>query len=201
MEIRVYAEGGGDSKDNKAFLREGLSAFLQELVSIARTKKIRWQVVTCGCRRATFDAFRTAVDQWPDAFCVLLVDAEGSVQTAPWLHLQQRDGWQCGALSDEHCHLMTQAMEAWFIADLEALSRFYGADFHQNRIPRNPDVEQIEKNQLEPALRDASRDTQKGEYHKTKHAWKLLKVIDPQHVRHASRHCERLFRVLTAKME
>ncbi len=50
--------------------------------------------------------------------------------------------------------------------------------FQQNSLPRNPDVEQIAKVQLEASLRDASRDTQKGEYHKADHAWKLLGLID-----------------------
>jgi hypothetical protein len=96
---------------------------------------------------------------------------------------------------------MTQAMEAWFIADVAALAGFYGQEFHQGGIPRNPDVEQIPKAQLETSLRDASRHTQKGEYHKTRHAWRLLQLIDPEVVRQASRHCDRLFTTLQTKMQ
>lgn len=130
-EIRIYAEGGGDSRDAKAFLRQGFSAFLSSLNSGAREKRIRWHIVTCGARNAAFDAFRTARTQHPEAFNVLLVDSEAPVQTTPWPHLHEQDGWATDGLSDDCCHLMTQAMEAWFIADVAALARFYGQDFHR----------------------------------------------------------------------
>ena len=96
---------------------------------------------------------------------------------------------------------MTQAMEAWFVADVATVAGFYGPEFRRNSIPRNPDVEQIAKVQLETSLRDASRGTQKGEYHKAHHAWKLLGLIDATIVRNSSRHCERLFTTLQAKMQ
>ncbi|HEV2383514.1 MAG TPA: DUF4276 family protein [Terriglobia bacterium] len=200
-EIRIYAEGGGDSKDTKAFLREGFSSFLQDLSLMARDKRIRWHVVTCGGRNATFDAFRTALKQHPGAFNVILVDSEAPVQTTPSAHLQQRDGWAFNDVDDNHCHLMTQAMEAWFIADVAALVRFYGQGFRQSIIPKNPDVEQISKDQLEASLKLATHDTQKGEYHKADHAWKILKLIDPAIVRVASHHCERLFTTLKSRMQ
>jgi hypothetical protein len=200
-EIRIYIEGGGDSKDTKAFLRQGFSIFLQSLVSMARQNGIRWRIVTCGSRQAAFEALRTAQRDNTESFNVLLVDSEGPVQTTPWLHLRLRDAWDHDNLSDDHCHLMTQAMEAWFIADVEALSNFYGAGFHRNSLPRNPNVEQIAKTQLEPSLKAATRATQKGEYHKIRHASKLLEVISVEVVRGASRHCDRLFTTLTRKMQ
>jgi Domain of unknown function (DUF4276) len=199
--VRIYAEGGGDSKYTKGFLRQGFSTFLQDLKSMARDKGIRWDLVTCGSRRAAFDAFRTALKQHPDAFNVLLVDSEAPVQTTPWAHLQQRDGWANDDVPDDHYHLMTQAMEAWFIADISALVTFYGHEFRPNRIPKNPDVEQIPKEQLESSLREATRGTQKGEYHKADHAWRILKLINPAIVQAASRHCNRLFVTLQAQMQ
>jgi len=199
--IRIYAEGGGDSRDAKAFLREGFSAFLGHLNLMAREKGIRWHIVTCGPRNAAFDAFRTAQAQHPEAFNVLLVDSEAPVRTTAWSHLHERDGWDAGGQSDDCCHLMTQAMEAWFIADVAALAGFYGQGFRDSDIPRNPDVEQVPKAQLERTLRDASRHTQKGEYHKARHAWRILKLIDPDTVRRASVHCDLLFTTLQAKMQ
>lgn len=200
-EIRIYAEGGGDSKDTKAFLRRGFGEFLKDLRSMARDSRIRWQVTTCGGRNATFDAFQTAQRLYAHAFNVLLVDSEAPVQSEPWVHLQQRDGWIASGALDDCCQLMTQAMEAWFIADVDALSAFYGQSFQRNSIPINPDVEQIGKDQLAMSLIAATRNTQKGEYHKTRHAWKLLEVIDAQVVRRASRHCERLFSTLERKIQ
>jgi hypothetical protein len=200
-EIRIYVEGGGDSKDTKAFLREGFSTFFKELVSLARSKRIRWHLVTCGSRNAAFDAFSTSVRQNPQAFNVLLVDSEAPVTTTPWAHLHDRDQWNSGDLTDEHCHLMVQAMEAWFISDIEALERFYGEEFHRNSIPSTANVEQVSKANLESCLKVASRNTQtKGEYRKIQHGSKLLALIDPATVRAASVHCERLFAILGSKM-
>jgi hypothetical protein len=200
-EIRIYAEGGGDSADTKQFLREGFSTFLKGLNSKARDKRIRWHIVICGRRGAALDAFTIAMRQHAQAFNVLLVDSESAVQSTPWRHLQCRGEW-CGEQpADDHCQFMAQAMEAWFVADIEALSQFYGQGFRANAIPRNPDVEQIAKDDLEPSLRNATRNTMKGEYHKGRHAWKLLQTIDPDKVRQAARHCERLFATLTGKIE
>jgi hypothetical protein len=199
-EIRLYVEGGGDSKDTKAFLRQGFRAFLTDLVSVARAKGIRWQIVMCGARNATFDAFNTSVRQNPKAFNVLVVDAEQEVHATPWAHLQARDHWDPRGTSDEHCHLMTQAMEAWLIADVDALERFYGPGFNRNSIPNRPDIEQVPKANLEPSLKAATRNTQKGEYRKIHHASRLLAILDTALVRRSSRYCDRLFEVLLREM-
>jgi len=199
-EIRIYIEGGGDSKDTKAFLRQGFSAFLKELVDIARNNKRRWQLITCGSRGAAFDAFTTSMRQNPQAFNVLLVDSEAPVETTPWAHLRERDGWNATSVLDDQCHLMVQAMEAWLISDLEALAGFYGAGFNRNSIPGNANVEQVAKANLEPSLKTATRNTQKGEYRKIHHASKLLALIDPAKVRTASQHCARLFTTLSSRM-
>jgi hypothetical protein len=155
----------------------------------------------CGGRVATIDAFKTAMRQHAQAFNVLLVDSESAVQAAPWQHLRGRCEWDDEDPHDDHCQFMTQAMEAWFVADTEALSRFYGQGFRGNAIPGNPDVEQIAKDELEPSLKRATHDTTKGEYHKGRHAWKLLKIIDPKKVRSASHHCQRLFGTLSRIMQ
>mgnify|MGYP001499078394 CR=1 FL=1 len=201
MEIRLYIEGGGNSKDTKSFLLQGFRGFLRDLVSEARSRRIQWRPVMCGPRQAAFDAFRIALRQHPDALNVLLVDAEGPVQDTPWRHLGQRDGWECNGWPDDQCHLMTQAMEAWFIADIATLATFYGVGFNPNSIPKNPDVEQVAKIQLETSLKAATRGTQKGESHQIYHASRLLAVIDATTVRRASRHCDRLFTAFEIMMK
>ncbi len=125
-EIRIYVEGGGDQRFGKAAVREGFSKFLSSLNEMARERRIHWYVVACGSRQSTFDAFEIASRQHRDAFNVLLVDAEGPVTQPPWEHLQDRDHWLTQGIPDDHCHLMVQTMEAWLVADLDALRRFYG---------------------------------------------------------------------------
>src|ERR1035437_1882115 len=91
-------EGGGDSKEGKARLRQGMSVFLRKVVS---QKKPGWRVVTCGSRNDARDAFLNANKTSPETFNVLLVDSEGPVSQPPRAHLKLRDGWTLTGVSEE----------------------------------------------------------------------------------------------------
>jgi len=199
-EIRIYAEGGGDQRSGKAAVQEGFSKFLSPLKEMARERHIRWYVVACGSRQSAFDAFQIALKQHRDAFNVLLVDGEGPVTRSPWEHLQNRDHWPIQGIPDDHCHLMVQVMEAWIVADLEILERFYGQGFNANPIPARGDVELIVKADLEHALIQATRNTQKGEYHKIRHGPKILALVEVSKIRNRARHCDRMFTTLSNKI-
>jgi hypothetical protein len=199
-EIRIYIEGGGNDVHTKKLLRQGFNSFLSDLVAIARSRRIGWQLIPCGPRHQAFDDFLTALETHPDAFNILLVDSEDPVSKSPWLHLQARDNWNIGQINDEHCHLMVQTMEAWLIADFSTLNRFYGKGFKESAIPKNPNVELIDKKTLLSALKDATRNTSKGEYHKTRHGLKILELLEVSKVRNAAPHCDRLFKTLIEKM-
>ena len=200
--LRIYCEGGGDSPKTKFPLHRGMGAFLEPLIRLARNERIKFDLVICGGRQAAYDTFKAALRIHPDAFNVLLVDAEAPVTKAKtvWQHLKTRDGWRALACSDEQCFLMVQAMEAWLIADLDALKKFYGQGFNATSLPKNPQVELIAKDALEPALIKASINTQKGAYQKIRHGAKLLALIDSNKVRQASPHCDRLFTTLENKI-
>ena len=201
-EVRIYIEGGGDSKDTKAQLRGGFSNFFKELVQVARSKQIKWNITVCGSRNNAFRDFKNALADHPNAFVILLVDSEAPVKQPPWEHLKSRDNWDSPGVDDTHCYLMVQVMEAWFMADIDTLKTFYGQGFKENAIPKNINVETIEKDSLEPNLKVASRDTKsKGEYQKIQHASKLLEMLDVDKVRKASSECDRMFATLTALME
>jgi hypothetical protein len=201
-EVRIYIEGGGDSNETKAALRRGFSSFFKELVQVAKSKKIRWNIILCGSRNNAFRDFKNALATHPDAFVILLVDSEAPVTQSPWEHLKSRDKWDAPSGVDEtHCYLMVQTMEAWFMADIDTLKKFYGQGFKENAIPKNINVETIEKDRLERSLEAATRDTSKGEYQKIQHASKLLEKLDVDKVRKASSECDRMFATLTALME
>jgi hypothetical protein len=68
------------------------------------------------------------------------------------------------------------------------------------RIPRNPNVEQIGKQDLESALKEATRHTAKCEYHKIHHGPKILSQFDVSKVRKAATHCNRLFMILADRI-
>jgi len=92
---------------------------------------------------------------------------------------------------------MVQVMEAWFLADQDTLAAYYGQRFLSSSLPRQKDIERIETNKVFEALRHASRKTQKESYHKTRHGFDLLELIDPVLVRKASRHANDLIVVLS----
>ncbi|MEG4250630.1 DUF4276 family protein [Microcoleus sp. Pol10D4] len=203
-EIRIYIEGGGEGKNTKQLLRGGFSIFFKEIVQVARSKQIKWNITVCGSRNNAFRDFKNALTDHPNAFIILLVDSEAPVKLKqqPWEHLKSRDNWDSPGVDETHCYLMVQAMEAWLIADIDTLKRFYGQGFKQNEIPKNINVETIEKDLLERSLKAASRDTKsKGEYQKIQHASKLLEMLDVDKVRKASSECDRIFTTLIKLME
>lgn len=199
-EIRLYIEGGGDKKNTKFLIHQGFSRFFIRLATLAKSQKIKWKIIICGSRNNAFRDFRIALKAHPNAFNVLLVDAEEAVNTTACQHLKQRDNWELAHTDEEQCHLMVETMEAWLLADIETLKTFYGQGFKENSIPKNPNVEQIEKKQLEQILTAATRKTSKGEYHKIQHASKLLALLNVDKVCAAAPHCDRLFTILAEKM-
>jgi hypothetical protein len=176
-----------------------LQAFFNEIVAIARTNCIRWDVVACGSRNDTHNDFTNdnLLDD-PDAAVLLLVDSEGPLTDghSPKQHLQRGDKWDLRQRHDDQCHLMVEMMEAWFLADVEALVDYYGTNFRRNSIPRRDNVEEIPRQEVVTALQNATRNVKKGPYHKGQHSYQLLKVISPAKVRRRAPHCKRLFKVL-----
>lgn len=189
-------EGGGTGKENRAALRQGMETFLQSLKEAARVKALRWKLVCCGPRGEAFKGFRNAVNNGDNVVNVLLVDAEGAVNDPPRDHLRGRDQWDLSFASEDAVHLMVQAMEAWIVADSEALAEYYGQGFRARRLPKANNLETVLKTTVERSLTEATQYTQKGPYHKIRHASDLLKRIDPDKSRGRCPHCERLFETL-----
>ncbi|NQU04838.1 MAG: DUF4276 family protein [Calditrichaeota bacterium] len=205
-EIRIYAEGGGDRSYTKTQLRTGLSKFLFTLIETGSKNGIHIRVIPCGSRSLAFRGFKLALRDHIDSLNILLVDSEGTVSEKgkSWSHLKQRRGdeWtKPRGVKDDNCQLMVQTMEAWIIADVETLAGFYGQGFSKNAIPSNQNVEEIEKADLERALNNATKRTQKGKYHKINHGCKLLEKINPDIVCEKAPHCDRLFKYLGSQIE
>jgi hypothetical protein len=201
MEIAVYFEGGGDSAETKAALRLGMSAFLKPLVDMARQRRFRWSIISCGGRDQALDAFLDALDKESEKFNILLVDSEDMVTASPLVHLQQRDGWNLNGAEDEQVHLMAQCMETWLVADPNALAEYYDQGFNANALPRRINLEEEPKAQIYAALENATRQTQKGSYVKIKHGSELLKRVSQEKAKQRCMYCERLFRTLATKIQ
>lgn len=191
-QIAIYAEGGGDTVHQKAELRQGFDGLLGDLKMKAREKRFGWKLVCAGGRRAAYDAFANALRTNPAAVNVLLVDSEAPVAAeigdsvqdarARVAHLAQRDHWDFSSALSERVHLMVQCMEAWIVADADALARFYGQGFARNALPARQDLEEEPKQDVCDKLARATRHTQKGDYEKIRHASKLLQEIAPDKV-------------------
>ena len=190
---KLYVEGGGDSNALRTRCREGFTAFLEKAGLEGRMPRI----VACGTRGKAYDHFCTALRQRGSReFVVLLVDSEEPVPagSGPWefLLFRKDDRWSRPAdAANDDIHLMVQCMEAWFLADKDALARYYGQGFTATALPGNPGVEQIPKDDVLQGLRNATRHTQKGEYDKGEPSFQILAVIDPSKVKNASPHASR----------
>ena len=96
------------------------------------------RVIACGPRERAYDQFCTAIGQAEDdSFIVLLVDSEAAVAAgdSPWEHLKKRDKWtQPSVAADDSAQLMVQCMEAWFVADRQSLSAYFGRGLQSRRV-------------------------------------------------------------------
>ena len=191
-EIRIFVEG------DKALLK-GLRAFLKPAMDTARRRRIKFNMVASGSANETVKDFMREVRRNPASLNILLLDSDRPDNGRLIASLKNSPIWnsQTGAtIRDDQIHFMVQVMESWFLADKDAIARYYGQGFQANRLPPNPNVEQVMANDAIRRIEDATRRTQKGTYHKTRHAPDLLAQIDPNKVRDAAPNCRRLFTTL-----
>lgn len=195
MSIRLYVEGGGDSKTLRTACREGFGTFIENAGLSGRMPRI----VACGGRDKAYDKFKIAHAN-RDGISLLLVDAERPVrQAGAWEHLQQApDDWpRPDGATDDQCHLMVQIMESWFLADRDALEEFYGQGYRENALPQNPQIERVAKDDVLNGLDRAARDTSKRGYHKGSHSFEILAKLDPEKVQNASPRAKRFIQALS----
>lgn len=193
MSVLIYLEGGFQGS-TKSACRKAFRTFFEKVIPPGSFK-----VIASGDRSAAFKDFCLALRQNGEDYIILLVDSEDAVVSNPWQHLGARvgDEWQRpDGTHDDQIHLMVQVMEAWFLADRHALLDYYDGGFLAGSLPGQANVELISKQDVFRALQHASRNTKKGEYHKTRHGFDLLERINPSRVRAASRHANRLLVVL-----
>ena len=112
-----------------------------------------------------------------------------------WKHLSQRqgDGWKKPTdASDDQAFLMVQCMEAWFLADHDALNSF----LNTKTFKRANNVESILKIDVMKHIEAGFKKGKQGDYRKGSDSWKILSQLRPSEIRRASKHAEDFFRKL-----
>lgn len=193
MSTKIYVEGGGDHQKRTIHAcRIAFSKYFEKVVPGARPR-----VIACGPRQKAYRDFAKGLNDPDYDHVLLLVDSEGPVAAADdaWTHLHRRDNWpQPNGAPNNAAHMMVQCMESWFMADKDCLETFYGQDFNAGALPARMEIELIPKADVSTGLENATKDTQKGRYHKTRHGFDLLGAIDPNKVEAVSPFCELLHR-------
>lgn len=197
MVKKIYMEGGGNSKSSKRAIRKHVSSFIHR----AGVPEGSFQVIPSGSRSRTYKRFVDQHQKNEGTRALLLVDAEKPVTSrSPWRHLKNSDGWNIPVgVADEQCHLMVQVMESWFMADKEALVRYYGQKFTVKTLPKKLSIEHIPKKTVIAQLKRATCNTQKGMYNehkKGKHGFEILARLNPEKVRQGSPYADRFFKTL-----
>ncbi len=205
-EIRIYIEGDTKQKGKNTdiTLRQGFNYFFRALIDEANHKNITLRPITYGSKYETFKKFLDGAEEYPDSFVLFLLDSDAPIaeDDTPKSFLQKQNPlWHLQSAAENQCHLMVQMMESWFFADKDKLAEFYGQNFNRNALSKNTNVEKIAKADVESGLANATKNTQKGEYHKTRHGAKILEIIDPQKVREVAPHCDRFFETIKEEIE
>lgn len=195
MTVVLYIEGGGDNRRLGAQFREGWASFFAAAGLRGRMPK----VIRGGSRAQTFDRFsREVAERSPGKVHLLLVDSEFPVigDGSVWPHLEEHDGWRKPAnATGDDAFLMVQAMETWFLADLEALRSYFGPRFRESAFGDWRELEHVSKATVLQALRRATGGCPRS-YSKGKVSFEVLARVDPTLVEAACPHAQALLRRL-----
>lgn len=185
MNVKIYVEGGGETRAIQAPLRRAFTKLLKNAGFAGRMPSI----VGCGGRTEAFDVFVNAVSKpEPDTTYLLLVDSEDLVKSAPWEHLKTRvgDGWQRpDNATDEQVHFMATCMETWLIADIENLKSFFGKGFNEKALLAGNNTENRARDKQKEVLENASKDC-KTKFKKGDVSFEILATTSPEKLRFLS---------------
>jgi hypothetical protein len=201
VSVKIYVEGGGDSKEQQSRCREGFSKLIEKAGFQGRMPSI----VACGGRDSVFDNFKIAVNN-RTTYSLLLVDSEDPVQntntdpdsTIAWDHLLSRDAWtRPNGVKNDQALLMVTSMETWIMADPNALHVFFGQSLQVSALLSGYDLEAKYRGDVLQALDHATRNCHRDKrYKKGTISFKVLANVTPGKLKRLLPHFERLISVL-----
>lgn len=92
---------------------------------------------------------------------------------------------------EDDAYLMVQVMETWFLADRDALRRYFGSQFLESALGSWPELERVPKTTVLQALQRATSGCA-NPYAKGKVSFELLAQIAPARVEAACPHARAL---------
>ena len=184
MVRRVTIHFEGDGK-----LKPGFRKLFARHADRARGNRIRFNLISGGPNAETVKDFLRSCRQNPSDLNVLLVDSEGPAPSVADAiqKLRSQSYWDASAAVDDgQINFMVQAMEAWFIADPQALARHFGNSFNAGGLPNPRNAETISPKDLTDSIDQALRGVggrRRREYDKARDGARLLELIDEAAVR------------------
>ena len=185
MNVKIFVEGGGDSKEQIVRCREGFRKLIEK-AGFTRPKSPT--ITACGGRGRAYDKFKIEVKVGGE-YAILLVDSEDAVKNpdespdsdTPWKHLKTRDGWErpAGAKNDQ-AQLMATCMETWIVTDQTALVEFFGQHFQRTALLPLQQIEERSRQDVQQRLEHATRNCGKDRrYAKGKKSFEVLAALNP----------------------
>lgn len=174
--VVIHFEGNGK-------LKEGFRKLFERRV------KVKFILIAGGSNAETVKDFLRSCRQNPSDLNVLLIDSEGPAQSVSeaMRALRSRRYWNANAApEDERINFMVQAMEAWFIADRNALKRHFGKGFGVGSLPNPQNAESVSPKDLTDSINQALRaigGRRRRKYDKVRDGARLLALIDESTVR------------------
>jgi len=187
-EIRIYIEGGGENEKLRARCREAFQALFKKSGFKGKMPRL----IACGSRTNAFRDFSNSLKKNPNAFSILLVDSEDTVnELSPnphsdmaWIHLKRKnkDNWnRPEGTKPYQALLMATSMETWIATDRVALKAFFGKDFQENALPALDNIEDHDSKGVFEKLKLATRKCKEDKrYQKGEISFKILETLDPQ---------------------
>ena len=212
MKLVIFVEGGqakggvsnASTNYNQRQMKQGFYEFFVKVLKAKNVKDPQLRIELGAGRDQTYKQFKKALPDPPGVFSILLVDAEEEVtENDSRKHLKQRKGdqhWDLTGVDEAQCHLMVQTMEAWFLADPDALRASFPQDFDARklRLAKGQNVEKVEKQGIMTKL-GAATNGKYTERTKLEYSGRILLELNPTQLEKKSSHCRKLFSTLETK--